>query len=401
MNKTNVLVYLGTALLAFGESFSRGNFPSYVTVLGGSLVDYGFIQSARVVSNLIFLLPAAILADRFGHKRLLIAGTLVYIGSYAFIAFAPSWEYLLYGIAGVGLANGAVMPSRVAILAHNNEIDKINVFTRNETARWASLSLGYFVSAFFFALAQNEFSYYNLQFTMITTLLSVGFSLFPSLFLISDEDRQNSKPPHDLTEKTFSFGHMIKTPQGQFILGFLVINLIIGFGAGFLVPFTQPYFVQRFSLGPSEVNILNGIAQIITTIFMSGIPLLAARMSDIKVIYLTEGLSIPLTIVLALSNVFSVSLLAFFFRMALMNMSRPAQIAILQENVSETNRATAQSLMQAGDRIGRGGSPSISALLITETGDFTISFLITAGTYSAAVGTLFLITRNLRKKKLD
>jgi hypothetical protein len=130
---------------------------------------------------------------------------------------------------------------------------------------------------------------------------------------------------------------------------------------------------------------------------MTGIPILAARLSDTRVIYITQGLSIPLTIILALSNVFPISLVAFFFRMALMNMSRPAQIALLQENIPEAYRATAQSLMQAGDRIGRGGSPSLSALLITETGDFTSSFFITAGTYSTAVATLYLITRNLNR----
>ncbi len=393
MRKNNVLIYLVTAFLAFGQSLSRGNFPSYVEVLGGTIISYGFIQSVQTFTNLLFLFPAALLADKLGHRRLIFSGTLVYSLSYVLIAFTPHWEYLLIGAFGVGLGGGMIMPSQVAILAHDNPNKRINVFTRNETARWSSLALGYLFSSFFFFIFQNEFSYRNLQWTIIGTLIITSLSIIPSLLLANtDEWRNNSRDQEDKDLRA-----IISAPEGKFVIGFFLISLMIGFGAGFLVPFSQPYFVRRFSLGPSEINVIMATAQIMTAVFMGLIPSLSNKFSDTRVIYLTQGLSIPLVLILAYSRVLPLSLFAFLFRIALMNMSIPAQTTVLQKYVPATFRARVQSLMQVSDRLGRSFSPSISAILIEETDEFYHSFSITATMYSAAVLTLYLITRNLKR----
>ncbi|MFW9902944.1 MAG: MFS transporter [Candidatus Thorarchaeota archaeon] len=397
MKRNNILIYLATAFLALGQSFSRGNFPSYVEVLGGTIVNYGFIQSIQTFSNLLFLFPAAFLADKVGHKRLILGGSIIYALSYFIITFTPPphWEYLLLGGFGIGLGQGMILPSQVAILAHNNTTNRINVFTRNETARWANLALGYFLSSFFFILNQNEFSYSNLQQTMFVTFLVATCAIIPSLLLVNVEEWRNNVESHPKVE----IKEMIKSPEGTYIIGFLAISVMIGFGAGFLVPFTQPYFVKRFFLGPSEVNIIMGTAQILTAIFMGFIPLLSAALgSNAKVIYLTQGLSIPLILIIAYSTFLPLSVIAFLFRIVLMNMSSPAQTTIVQDYVPEAFRARIQSLMRVSDRLGRSFSPSISAMIIDETKDFYLSFTITAIMYTAAVSTLFIMTRNLKRK---
>lgn len=394
MKRNNVLIYLSTAFLALGQAFSRGNFPTYVEVLGGTIVNYGFIQSVQTLSNLLFIFPAALLADKLGHKRLMLSGSVIYALSYLIIVFAPHWEYLLMGGFGTGLAQGMIMPSTVAILAHDNPTNRINIFTKNETTRWGTLALGFFLSSAFFVIFNNEFSYSNLQLTMIVTLFVTSLAIIPSFLLKNTEDWRNSsveKRP-DVNIRT-----MIKSPEVTFIAGFLFISIIIGFGAGFLVPFTQPYFVRRFSLGPSEVNIIMGTAQVLTAMCMGAIPLLASKIGDLRVIYLTQGISIPLILILAYSTFLPLSLIAFLFRIVLMNMSRPAQTTILQAYVPATFRARVQSLTQVADRLGRSFSPSMSAIIIEDTNDFAISYTITAGMYTAAVSILVLITRNLRR----
>ncbi|MFX0125578.1 MAG: MFS transporter [Candidatus Hodarchaeota archaeon] len=397
MKRNNILIYLGTAFLALGQSFSQGNFPSYVEVLGGTIVNYGFIHSVQTFSNLLFLFPAAFLADKLGHRRLILGGSVIYALSYFIIAFTPPphWEYLLFGGFGIGLGQGMILPSQVALLAHNNPTNRINVFTRNETMRWGSLALGYFLSSFFFILNQNEFSYRNLQLTILVTFLVATCAIIPSLLLVNTEEWRNDVE----SQPKLKIKMMIKSPEGMYIIGFLIISLIIGFGAGFLVPFTQPYFVKRFLLGPSEINIIMGTAQILTAIFMGTIPFLSTKLgSNARVIYLTQGISIPLILILAYSSILPLSIFAFLSRIVLMNMSSPAQTTIVQEYVPEAFRARIQSLMRVTDRLGRSFSPSISAVIIEETNDFYLSFSLTAILYSAAVSTLFIISRNLKKK---
>lgn len=397
MQKNNVMIYLVTALFAFGQTFSRANFPSYVEVLGGTIVNYGLIQSIQTFSSFVCLIPAAYLADKVGHKRLVISSTIVSTMGYSIMVFAPDWQYLLLGGLGIGIGRGMLMPSQVAILANSNLPQKrVNIFTKNEISRWTSLAAGYFLSSFFFELFQNELSRINLQLTFSISLIVIAVAIIPAILLASsDKDQkgiENSNNRSKMDIKTIK-----NTPEGKFIIGFLFMSLVIGIGAGFLVPFTQPYFL-RFFLTPSEINLIMGFTQIITALFMGMIPFLATKLSSVRVIYLTQGLSIPLILILAYSTVLPLSIFAYMFRIVLMNMSSPAQTTVLQHNVPQSSRATVQSLMRATDQIGRSFSPTLSAIMITETDGFSLSFTTTAIFYTIAVLSLFLISRSLKEK---
>ncbi|MFX0087386.1 MAG: MFS transporter [Candidatus Hodarchaeota archaeon] len=399
MQRNNNMIYLVTALFAFGRSFSGANYPSYVEVLGGTIVNYGFIQSVETFFSFICLIPAAFLADKIGHKRLVIASAIMSTLAYLIIVFAPDWQYLILGGVSVGLGRGMLMPSQVAILANSNPPKKrVRIFTANEIARWSSLASGYFLSSFFFIQFQNELSYRNLQLTLIITFLVIALAIIPSILLIGNKkvlqlNDGNSK----VQEPNMNIHEIINSPQGKFILGFLLMSLVIGAGAGFLVPFTQPYFL-RFLLKPSEINLIMGITQIITAVFMGSIPFLSTKLSSVRVIYLTQGLSIPLILILAYSTLLPLSIFAYVFRIVLMNMSSPAQTTVLQQYVPKKSRATVQSLMRATDQIGRSFSPTISAIMISETDGFSISFTTTALFYSVAVLILYSLTRSLRGK---
>jgi len=397
MQKNNVMIYLVTALFAFGQTFSRANFPSYVEVLGGTIVNYGLIQSIQTFSSFVCLIPAAYLADKVGHKRLVISSTIMSTMAYSIMVFAPDWQYLLLGGLGIGIGRGMLMPSQVAILANNNLPQKrVNIFTKNEISRWASLAAGYFLSSFFFELFQNELSHINLQLTFLISLIVIAVAVIPAILLgSSDKDQKGIEV--NVNRSKMNIKSIRNTPEGKFIIGFLFMSLVIGIGAGFLVPFTQPYFL-RFFLTPSEINLIMGFTQIITAFFMGMIPFLTTKLSSVRVIYLTQGLSIPLILILAYSSVLPLSIFAYMFRIILMNMSSPAQTTVLQHNVPQSSRATVQSLMRATDQIGRSFSPTLSAIMISETDGFSLSFTTTAIFYSVAVLSLFLITRSLKEK---
>lgn len=397
MQKNNVMIYLVTALFAFGQTFSRANFPSYVEVLGGTIVNYGLIQSIQTFSSFVCLIPAAYLADKVGHKRLVISSTIVSTMGYSIMVFAPDWQYLLLGGLGIGIGRGMLMPSQVAILANSNLPQKrVNIFTKNEISRWTSLAAGYFLSSFFFELFQNELSHINLQLTFSISLIIIAVAIIPAILLASsDKDQKGIEDSNNRSKMDIKT--IKNTPEGKFIIGFLFMSLVIGIGAGFLVPFTQPYFL-RFFLTPSEINLIMGFTQIITALFMGMIPFLATKLSSVRVIYLTQGLSIPLILILAYSTVLPLSIFAYMFRIVLMNMSSPAQTTVLQHNVPQSSRATVQSLMRATDQIGRSFSPTLSAIMITETDGFSLSFTTTAIFYTIAVLSLFLITRSLKEK---
>ena len=375
-------------------------------MLGGTLLGYGFFQSTQTFSGLIFLLPAAFFSDKFGHRKVVIIGSVAFTLSMMIITFTPigSWQLLILGAIGLGASRALVDPSIIAIIAHENKEDRIKVFTYLEFSRWSSLAVGYFASAGFFLLNNNLFTYPLLQGTMFVTFVFYLLSVIPCLLL------ENTKNAEDQTEANFvesfengkkkrndgkgNFLEFLRSKPGIFVLGFAFISLLVGFGAGFLVPFAQPYWVTRFGFGPSEVNLYMGISQIVTAACMMAVPLLARRFGDARTIIITQGLSIPLALMLAFSSILPISTFAFFSRIALMNMSRPAQTAILQNNIPHDRRAVTASLMTVGDRIGRSVSPSLSPILIDQTGDFAVSFSITAVMYTIAVSGFYVLKKS-------
>jgi MFS transporter, putative metabolite:H+ symporter len=75
-------------------------------------VQVGLLAAASVIGLTIGMIPAGLLADRFGRKRVLIGGTL-WFGSLTLVsATAPDFTALLLlrGFSGLGMAPAFIAP---------------------------------------------------------------------------------------------------------------------------------------------------------------------------------------------------------------------------------------------------------------------------------------------------
>lgn len=113
-------------------------------------------------------------------------------------------------------------------------------------------------------------------------------------------------------------------------------------------------------------------------------PPLAERLGKIKLVILTQGLSIPFMVMLGFSPIFAVSAFAYYVRMALMNMSNPIYQNFVLEQVDPSSRATAASLHSMIWSFGRSFSPSISGSLQVVYG-FGPPFAIAIFLYAVAI----------------
>lgn len=85
---------------------------------GTTFVGIGF---ALTVFNLVSLLvqtPMGFISDRFGARRVLIAGLLLGGASFMLLAFTQSYGALIVAMAGAGIANGVYHPADYALLAN-------------------------------------------------------------------------------------------------------------------------------------------------------------------------------------------------------------------------------------------------------------------------------------------
>jgi MFS family permease len=98
---------------------------------------------------------------------------------------------------------------------------------------------------------------------------------------------------------------------------------LVGLGAGLSIPFINLYFTQRFGLDKASMGLVMGAASATMTVGALVTPRIVSRVGLVRATILTEALSIPFFLCMALTVSFPVAALAYVLRSALMNLSQP------------------------------------------------------------------------------
>jgi MFS family permease len=125
-------------------------------------------------------------------------------------------------------------------------------------------------------------------------------------------------------------------------------------------------------------------------------PAFADRFGKMKVIFVTQALSIPFLIMLGFAPGFGLSALAYYVRLTLMNMSSPIYQTFVMEQVDTESRAMVASLNSMVFSFGRAFSPTISGWMQVQYG-FGPPFIGTISLYIVAIGMYYFFF--LRGKK--
>ena len=91
--------------------------PSIRVDLGASIGDLEWTVNAYTLAYAVFLLTGAALGDRFGRRRMFVAGLAVFTAASAAAALAPSTEALIAARAIQGLGAAVVTPLTLTLLS--------------------------------------------------------------------------------------------------------------------------------------------------------------------------------------------------------------------------------------------------------------------------------------------
>lgn len=86
--------------------------PILKSLMSLSPFEVGMLAASSAIGVTIGVIPAGLLADRFGRKRVLIAGILWFAGLTLLSSLAPDYRILLVlrGLSGLGMAPAFIMP---------------------------------------------------------------------------------------------------------------------------------------------------------------------------------------------------------------------------------------------------------------------------------------------------
>jgi predicted MFS family arabinose efflux permease len=175
--------------------------------------------------------------------------------------------------------------------------------------------------------------------------------------------------------------------------------MLIGLGAGLIIPFMNLYFRDRFGLSEGEIGLLFAVMQGFMVIGNLFGPAVSRRLGLVRGVVATQLLSVPFMVLLGVSSFFPVVAVAFFLRSGLMNMNQPLTSHFAMEVVSKRDHAVTNSLLSLSWFVAWSVSADIGGALIERNG-YTPPLLIAAALYVAASALYWFFFKNVEEGRV-
>jgi MFS family permease len=383
---TNARLYL---LYSFASGFSMGIlrllFNFYVLSLGHDSALLGLLVALPPIVVTLVAIPAGMLGDRIGYRSTLIAGAALMVGSLVGISCSTAAAGLVLFSVLRGLGRTLSQVSSAPFMAENSgSSERTHLFSVQFATRMLASFFGFLLAGILPSLFSRLLPIGPEDPSAYRAALWVGAGLLTLAIL--PLLRMKSVPRPADSEPRLKLREMFR-PPGQLVRLFLP-QVIIGFGAGALVPFLNVFLRTRFDLSDGFIGILFALQSVVMALATLVGPILAARLRRVRAVVVVQLLSIPFLVLLGYAPFVSFSALGFLARASLMNMANPLYTAFAMDSVSPARRPTASALMQMSWQGTRGVSALVSGQLQDAVG-FSAIFPITIGCYLLATSLIY------------
>lgn len=341
-------------------------FNFFVLSLNMDETVVGQLQSVNSTSALLLAVPMGYLADLLGRKNSLITGGLVVCFTVAGMVLWPT-KWMLFTmniINGAGQSLSAVTMSPF-LIENSGEQERTYLFSLSAgtqmTASFVGNSVGgnmpSWVAARQGVMATSASAYSGALLVVAAAGLIGSIPLF-----------WMKMPKLNKTERAFfaPFSYAAKQPV---FLGKLIFPMLVtSIGAGLLMPFMNVFFRVVFHQPDPVIGNLLAWGSLAMALGLLAAPPIADRFGKIKLVVLSQALSIPFLALLGYAPWFWMSGFAYYVRIALMNMSSPVYQTFVMEHVELEARATVASLVSMASNFGWAFSPSISGWIQVKYG---------------------------------
>lgn len=386
----NILTQIGLGAFMVVYNF-------YIRALGFSQQLNGEIIAMTSLATAIILVPAGIMSDRLGRKKVMAFG--VFVGGV--ILSVRSLVELESFLLGTGFATGIALAffqvSIIPWLAENSgPKQRIHLFSLHSAVMMAANVIGNLLGGVltdFFSLFTSEL--YSIRFTLLVGSLFYFGSLLPVLKMKEKKAVQKEE------RKKLDWKEFIrKNKMGIKVIAlFAVAQLIIGTGSGLVIPYLNLYFADRFDASTSIIGIIIALGQAATAFAMFIGPLVVKRLGEVRAVVVLQLLSLPFLLLTAYTTNLLIASVGFLFRQALMNAGNPIQSSLMMSKVDDSVKGLANSVNQMVFQLGWAFMGPVSTGIVLRYGSYwgyASVFTITAGLYLIGSLYFYFVFRSLK-----
>lgn len=355
----------------------------YLRQLGYSKSFLGVFTTVNLISSGLISVPAGIFVNRFGRKgSLLLSIGLASLACLGQVFFTSSALILLAFSALRGASNTFKMIVQSPLLVENSDPrERMHLFSVNAALSHISGMLGNSLAGLMPVFIMDSLGLIDtlnpapLRYSLMISALFWLFSAIPVLFIKEERAVQAGK------KTGLSIPALLRSPIPR---NLAIYNLLIGLGAGLVVPFFNVFLTEQLRASTEQVGFIMAGSSVVLIFAVLLSPRLAGRFGKVKSVALTQGSSIPLLIIMGLSPGIWPVTLAYWFRHGLMNLSGPITSSFAMEIVSSEERAPTASLISMANNLSRALSATIGGIMMDTLGNGS-PYFVTAVVYTAAI----------------
>jgi MFS family permease len=357
--RPNARLYL-INVIATGAAFGifRLLFNFYVLSLGFDEALLGQLITVNSFAALVAALPMGYLADFLGRKRsLILSGVGITVSILGMVLWPTAWIfYVMNIISGVAQSLAGVTMSPF-LMENSGEKERTYLFSFASGLNMASAFVGNWIGGYMPTWVGNFRSVESTSAVAYGgSLLAVSFfaflALVPLFFL---------KTQHLRREDRSFFAPINYAKRHPALLTKLILPMLLtSIGAGLIMPFMNVFYRVVHDQPDPVIGSLFAWGSLAMGIGLLIAPPLADRYGKIQIVVVTQAISIPFLVMLGFAPWFWMSAIAYYIRLALMNMSSPVYQTFVMEHVEPTARATVASLVSMAWNFGWAFSPMIS-----------------------------------------
>lgn len=220
--------------------------------LGASVTNIGIFSMISTAESLLFQLPGGLIADRYGRRKLVLAGTVFRTLGPVLYLLAPSWEWVIPGAMVAGMTS-LYMPAFNAIIAESLPSKRrgsgygvYNTITRIPNII-APLLGGVLVDTYGLYSGVRMFLMMQIGASILGIIIRF-FNLKETIV-----HRTGKRPPIIPTAQTFR-----GLPRPIFIM--MIVSIIGSFSGRLVFDYINLYALDILKITPTHLGIITSIA---------------------------------------------------------------------------------------------------------------------------------------------
>jgi MFS family permease len=336
-----VLLFLTNVVTAQNQTIHSSLFSLFTDNLGASPSEIGMMVFLSGVVATALMIPAGILAQRYGKKRIIILSIILQAVALFLYTLVQDWHQVIPLNMLFAASFAFFIPARMIFVAdHTTPRNRAIVFSIMNIA-WSTGSIyGPIVGG----VLADAFPGWKVPFYFMG--LSLILSLAPASLL-----REQGSSEMENKNGTNKFG--TELPILRCIAPILVFHVLMDIGVAAVDPLVPLYLETRFRVTNTQVGIFYSLGfGLATQLFQVPTGYLADKKGKKKILIFSSATIPVLYLLCTMAGDYLTLMVIYLFINALWSMTWPTSMAILLDAVPTQARQLAVSVRQTSIRLG-------------------------------------------------